>query len=213
MPTRDKDERPADGQLPAGEAAPDRAISEHRRKIIKASAAVVPAIMTIRSGAAAAMTSINLCEVKDAARANLLPESKRVLGDSVDESALDEWTRIKGKQVSHGNTTYYCAQNMSGAWECYDKDGNPPPGIPLTNPSANAAANTSANASGSLPGNSLTEAKIDAGKDVYLMAYVDTTAGGYTWYPQKIMVVRDQAASPLTGSCLCSVNPDMCDIF
>ena len=59
MPTRDKDERPVDGQPQAGEVAVDTAVSAHRRKIIKASAAIVPAIMTIRSGAAAAVTSLN----------------------------------------------------------------------------------------------------------------------------------------------------------
>lgn len=186
MPTKDKDERPVVEHQRTDNMV-EKDVSEQRRKIIKASAAAVPAIMTLRSGAAAAMTSINLCIDEDAARGNLLPENKLVWGDSIDEplGALDEWARVKGKKVTKGQSTYYCVKNMSGAWECYDSDGNPP------------------------PGSSLNDTEIEAGMDVYLLAYVDTVSGGYTWYPQKILVVQDQAASPITGSCLCSVNPDI----
>ena len=186
MPTKDKDERPVVGRAQAGDAV-KVGVSEHRRKIIKASAAAVPAIMTLRSGAAAAMTSINMCIPDDASRGNLIPENKKVWGDSFDESlgALDEWARVKGKTVTKGNSTYYCVQNMSGTWDCYDSDGKPP------------------------PGNSLHDNEIEAGMDVYLLAYVDTASGGYTWYPQRVLFVKDQAASPITGSCLTSMNPDV----
>ena len=186
MPTKDKDDRLTVAHPQTGYVAKKK-ISEHRRKIIKASAAAVPAIMTLRSGAAAAMTSINTCVADDAARGNLLPEDKRVWGDSTNEplGALDEWARVKGKKVTKGQSTYYCVKNMSGAWECYDRDGKPP------------------------PGRSLHDTEIEAGMDVYLLAYVDTVSGGYTWYPQRVLVVKDQAASPITGSCLCSVNPDV----
>ena len=186
MPTKDKDERPV-VEHPQTDDVAEKDVSEHRRKIIKASAAAVPAIMTLRSGAAAAMTSINQCTTDVAARGNLIPENKKVWGDSNDEPlrALDEWARVKGKKVTKGKSTYYCVKNMSGAWECYDSDGKPP------------------------PGNSLRDDEIEAGMDVYLLAYVDTVSGGYTWYPQTVLVVKDQAASPITGSCLCSVNPDV----
>ena len=186
MPTRDKDETPVAEDLQTGDVA-KKDVFAHRRKIIKASAAAVPAIMTLRSGAAAAMGSIHMCIEDDAARAKLLSEDKKVWGDSIDEplGALDEWARVKGKMVDKGGSRYYCVKSMSGAWECYDSDGTPP------------------------PGSSLHDGEIDAGADVYLLAYVDTASGGYTWYPQQVMAVNDQAASPITGSCLCSVNPDI----
>jgi len=187
MPTKHKDERPVVVHPETGSVATKK-ISEHRRKIIKASAAAVPAIMTLRSGAAAAMTSINQCITDDAKNGYSIPENKKVWGDSSDErlGALDEWARVKGKKVTKGQSTYYCVQNMSGAWECYDSDGRRP------------------------PGDSLHDDEIERdGMDVYLLAYVDTVSGGYTWYPQRVLVVKDQAASPITGSCLTSMNPDV----
>ena len=185
MAIKDKDDRPVIDQAQAGDSV-KRGVSEQRRKIVKASAAAVPAIMTLRSGAAAAMTSINQCIADDAQRGSLLPESAKVWGDDPGEGALDEWARVKGKCVTkNNNKTYYCVQNMSGAWECYDADGMPP------------------------QGNSLQDSEIEAGDDCYLLAYVDSASGGYTWYPQRVMVVQDQAASPITGSCLTSMNPDV----
>ena len=186
MHIKDKDDKTAAKNQSAVDLA-ERDVSEQRRKLIRASAAAVPAIMTLRSGAAAAMTSINQCIDEDAARATQISENRLVWGDSTDEplSALDEWARVKGKKVTKGQSTYYCVQNMSGAWECYDSEGKPP------------------------PGNSLQDGEIEAGMDVYLLAYVDTASGGYTWYPQKVLAVNDQAASPITGSCLTSVNPDV----
>ena len=110
-----------------------------------------------------------------------------VSGEGTDstEKGRIMWARVKGKTVTKGNSTYYCVQNMSGTWDCYDSDGKPP------------------------PGNSLHDNEIEAGMDVYLLAYVDTASGGYTWYPQRVLFVKDQAASPITGSCLTSMNPDV----
>jgi len=200
MPTRDKDERPADGQSQAGEAAVDKAVSEHRRKIIKASAAVVPAIMTIRSGAAVAMTSINQCEARDAASAALLPESEGVAGDP------DEWVRMEALEVKvvvndpkDPPTTLYGIPdngvvpgsiNNYTVW--YDEDGN--------------------TRESKMPYKEYVDVvkkkEFDAGKIVFLLCYVDTASGHYSWYPQKPVAIMDVSASAITASCLCSVNPD-----
>ena len=98
MPTRDKDERPAARDSQAGKVAVESTVSEHRRKIIKASAAVVPAIMTLRSGAAAAMTSsANRCLNKDDTPINTTSDVggiDPVLGDYEPARPLDEWLRV-----------------------------------------------------------------------------------------------------------------------
>ena len=205
MATKDTDDRPVVEQLPAGGETVNKDISRQRRKIIKASAAVVPAIMTIRSGAAVAMTSINHCEAKDAART--IPTDKLVLGDD-EPFALDEWTRVQGKQViKEGETdevtgevepeTYYCVKNDTTGWVCFDEDGAPPPGNSQTS-LVNMIDNDNDNVT-----------------DVYLLAYVDTVSGTFTYHPQKGVYSGDVLVSgqQITGSCLCSVNPDMADLF
>lgn len=181
MPTNDKDGKYTTNVSRDGEVAGKKAVSEHRRKLIKASAVAVPAVMTLRSGAAVALTSIHQCIAADAQRAADNPP-ELVWGDTEDETGHDEWTRVKGKAVNKQNTTYYCVQNSLGTWECRDSGG----GLP--------------------PGNSLQDNEIEAGTDVYLLAYVDTTIPAYTWYPKPLEV---STASPITGSCLCSVNPDI----
>jgi len=188
MPTNDKDGKSATDVSRAGEVAGEKAVSEHRRKLIKASAAVVPAVMTLHSGAAVALTSIQQCIAGDAATAAIDPP-ELVWGDTEGEGPLDEWTRVKGKEVEKQNTTYYCVKNNSNAWECYDSNGDAPPGN----------------------GNSLQDSEIEAGTDVYLLAYVDTEADAYTWYP-KSLSLEVSTATPITGSCLCSVNPDISDL-
>jgi len=183
MPTKDTDDRPVVEQLPAGGVVVTKDISKQRRKIIKASAAVVPAIMTIRSGAAAAMTSLNLCVERDALAAKGIPLSEYALGD--DEAfATDEWVRVKGLKIKSGNDSLYGVPDVGGQYTVwYDESG-----IEYT-------GNVNAN-------------QIDRGTEVYLLAYVDSASGSYNWYPQKPVAFADQQASPITGSCLCSVNPD-----
>ena len=96
MPTKDTDDRPAVEQVPAGGEAVNKDISRQRRKIIKASAAVVPAIMTLRSGAAAAAGSLTGCVDRDKARA-AGETVDTVLGDNSNDPAHDEWARVPGK--------------------------------------------------------------------------------------------------------------------
>ena len=135
-------------------------------------------------GAVAALASIHRCIAGDAARA-ALESPELVWGDTENEDLLnlDEWTRVKGKMVEKHNTTYYCVKTGS-TWECYKSDGSTPPGN----------------------GNSLQDREIEDGTDVYLLAYVDGDA--YTWYP-KNLTLEVSTATPITGSCLCSVNPDI----
>jgi len=200
MPTRDKDDRPVNKESQAGELAADKADFERRRKIIKASAAVVPAILTIRSGAAAAMTSINQCEERDAAAAALLPEDMSVVTEA------DEWVRMEAWEVkvylrgtNNPATVLYgvpesgVIPSLLGDYQVwYDEDGN-----------------TRANISPYKDYVDVVKQKeFDAGQSVFLMCYVDASAGLFNWYPQTPVVNMDQSASPITASCLCSVNPD-----
>ncbi|MDX2457484.1 MAG: hypothetical protein QNL87_08260 [Gammaproteobacteria bacterium] len=200
MPTRDKDEGPAVDQSQAGGVALDQAVSEHRRKIIRASAAIVPAIMTIRSGAAVAMASINQCEERAAASAALLPESDNVVGDP------DEWVRMEAWEIKvvvndpkdPPTTLYGVPDNgvvpslLSSYSVWYDEDGN-------TRESKNPYKEYI---------DVVKKKEFDAGKVVYLLCYVDAASGSYNWYPQRPVATLDKAASPINGSCLCSVNPD-----
>jgi hypothetical protein len=200
MPTKDKDDGPVAEYSQTGEVAVDREVSEHRRKIIKASAAIVPAIMTIRSGAAVAMTSINQCEARDAASAALLPESKGVTGDP------DEWVRMEALEIKvvvndpkdppiilYGvpdNGVVPGSLNDYTVW--YDEDGN-------TRESR-------------MPYKEYVDVvkkkEFEAGKVVFLLCYVDAASGHYSWYPQKPVAIMDVSASAITASCMCSVNPD-----
>ena len=184
MTTKDTDDRPAVEQLPAGEVAVNKGPSTQRRKIIKASVAVVPAIMTIRSGAAAALTSINMCAERDALEARDIRESKYVLGD--DEAfEMDKWVRVRGLKVQSGNVSIYSVPDVNGQYTVwYDESGEEYTG-------------------------NVNDNQIDRGTDVYLLAYVDSISGSFTFHPQGPMYFADQAASPITGYCLCSVNPDI----
>ena len=210
------------------------AVSSRRRKLIKASAIAVPAIMTLRSGAVAAAASLNGCIERDAGRA-ALESVDTVLGDNLNEPAHDEWVRVTGKagrvvtatvngtagvyygvlitdfsfayydstgvfidpglpgstgrinQIENGDAVNFYCVNQGGVWECVDEGGGPViPAVPVN-------------------------VDIDAGKDVGLLVYVATTLDGdilgHTYYP-KVAIVQDVDASPITGSCLCSVDPD-----
>ena len=207
MPTRDKDERPVAQDLQTGRVAAESAVSEHRRKIIKASAAVVPAIMTIRSGAAAAMNSINQCIEEDARRGGLLTDTDKLVwgDDPINEplDALDEWFRVAVwmVQVKVGNADVnlyglpesgIVSDNIDHYSKWYDETGS-----------------TVDSKNNSSPYTEIVKDKeFDAGKLVYVLAYVDTERPPYpyiTWYPKPL----EGEVSPITGSCLCSVNPVM----
>lgn len=164
--------------------------SNQRRKLIKASAAVLPAIMTLRSGAAAAMVSNDQCIADDAALAENLPDSKLVWGDSLDENILelDAWVRVPGRRIVVGNDILYGVPDSQGNYstgqEWYDKNGN-------------------------IYSGNVNQNKVDRGTDVYLLAYVDSEDGSYSWYPR----IAPAGANPITGSCLCSVDPTMANLF
>ena len=200
MPTRDKDERPVNGQPQAGEVTVDKTVSEHRRKIIKASAAIVPAIMTIRSGAAAAMTSVNQCEARDAAAAALLPESMNVVAEP------DEWVRMEAWEIKmvindpkdpptllYGipdNGVVPSTLEHYSVW--YDEYGNTRSAISPYKDFVDVVK----------------KKEFEAGKAVFCMCYVNAADGSFSVYPQRPVATLDIAASPITASCMCSVNPD-----
>lgn len=206
MPTKDKDERPAVEHTQTGKLAKvavDRDVSEHRRKIIKASAAAVPAIMTLRSGAAAAMASTYHCTARDnKAAMNEMTRPAYVLEASNGTLPHDTWVRVPGKRVEApggGNTPtfVYCVETGSGGapssptWQCYNKDGS------------------------AYQGN-LSVPTIDKGDDVALLAFLEFNAYGNDtgepaqFYPMiRTITEAPPGPSPLTGSCLASIHPNL----
>lgn len=226
MPIDNKESSSTGSIETSSEQAYPPAVSVQRRSLIKASAAVVPVIMTLRSGAAAAAASINTCMAKDAARAANVPQ---VL---FDEAALDEWVRVTGKvgkkvsaKVNGTVSVYYCVVlDSSNAY--YDSTGNS-----ITDNDTikkiekeidNGEANDfyCVNKAGvwdcvAETGRSVTPAvpagvDINAGKDVYLLVYVQSFDGqitGATYYP-NVARIQDQLATPCTGSCMASMDPD-----
>jgi len=122
MPTKDKDDGPVAGFTQTGEVAIDKKVSEHRRKIIKASAAVVPAIMTLRSGAAVAMASSYQCFEHGADATDVDP----VIGDG-DGIPHDEWTRMDAKPVycitGDNSKKYYALRKESTTYAWEDVEG------------------------------------------------------------------------------------------
>ena len=68
------------------DATKTTAVSTRRRRLIKASAAAVPAIMTLRSGAALALTSLD-CRDRESARAFAADKLTYI---------PDEWVRVPG---------------------------------------------------------------------------------------------------------------------
>jgi hypothetical protein len=208
MPTKDKDERPAVEHTQTGKLAKvavDRDVSEHRRKIIKASAAAVPAIMTLRSGAAAAMASTYNCTARD----NKAARNETTAPDFVLEARdgmlpHDTWVRVPGKRVEanppgSGNATtiVYCVETGSGGspssptWQCFNEDGT--------------------DYQGNLP-----VPAINDGDDVALLAFLkfnaygDDTGDNALFYPMiQTVTEAPPGPSPLTGSCLASIHPNL----
>jgi len=184
MPTRDKDDKSAIEHSVAAGVKENNVVSAHRRKLIKASVAAVPAIMTIRSGAAVALTSINQCLTADALKVAQEPPAP-VLANT---DALDEWVRVRGVKVTKNDaagtsTTYFCVEQTPGVWECWDTDGVP------------AAVTIGTD-------------EIKNGEKVNLLGYFDGVTGNYTFHP-KSLYMSDGLASPISYSCLCSLHPEM----
>lgn len=101
----DKDKLPAQNSVTTNSEAEDNAtcdsVSIRRRRFIRASAAAVPVILTLRSGAAAAAASMD-CRDNDAQAARANPPDS-VLGDLAGDPAHDQWLRIfanVGKKIT-----------------------------------------------------------------------------------------------------------------
>jgi hypothetical protein len=205
MATKDTDDRPVVEQLPAGGETVNKDISRQRRKIIRASAAAIPAIMTLRSGAVAAMASTYDCTVRD----NKAAMNETTAPDYILEAASDgmlphdHWVRVPGKRVEAnppggGNdpVTVYCVETGSGGlpqsptWQCFYENGD--------------------DFDGSLPSGT-----IDDGDDVALLAFLnfndygDDTGENALFYPIKTVQPAPPGYSPLTGSCLASIHPNL----
>ena len=208
MSTTDKDAA-ASPDLKKDTVSPERppadmSASLQRRKLIKASAAAIPAIMTLRSGAAAAMTSTYHCTARD----NTFAREQGVdfVLEAVDQVLPhDNWLRITGKKVTkthQGQTfTFYCVETGEGTvpalgdWQCFNEaDGSeytgPPPPINSND--------------------------ITRGKTVALLAFLEfdehgnDTGAPVLYYPRILQVApAPPGYSPLTGSCLSSIHPNL----
>ena len=232
MPTN-KFDSPATGTPGSEGHQAETPVSSRRRQLIKASAAAVPAIMTLRSGAAAA-TSLNGCLERDADRAAIeLGDADKVLGDDASETALDEWVRVEGRA---GQRITVTGGNAAGVYDCIVKDDSSlayydsngvfiDPNTPGNNGVLNQIKNGDAinfycilklgawecvDEGGNLIDTTVPDTAVDAGKMVYLLVYVLSFNGhitGATYHPHPPRVL-DQPADPITGSCLCSVDPN-----
>lgn len=183
----------------------DKPISQQRRKLIKASAAAVPAVMTLRSGAAAAMGSTYHCTARDnkLAMAEINDTSDLAL-EVTPEFPHDHWVRVFGKRVKQNpnSSPYYCTLTGNGVddvvsgWQCFDVDG-----AELTADNWPSWLNSTA---------------IARGDDVALLAFLDfdqygnDTSAPIQYYPMIQMVSpAPPGRSPLTGSCLSSIHPNL----
>jgi len=202
MPTSDKDERPAVEDKQSGRVAVDGDVSQHRRKIIKASAAALPAIMTLRSGAAAAMASTYNCTARDnkLAQEEITTPEDYVLEAIDDILPHDHWVRVPGKRVptkdQNVEIIVYCVETGSGGstnsptWQCFKEDGSD-------------------------YGGNLNAQTIGRGEDVALLAFLnfndygDDTGENALFYPIKTVQPAPPGYSPLTGSCLASIHPNL----
>ena len=155
MPTNKKDSQatPADviGGMQSERLTEISGISSQRRKLIKASAAAVPALMTLRSGAAAAVASSYQCLDRGATVDN------KILGDEDSDPSNDQWVRVEakpGKIVTYTNgantINLYCTRRISpptnswdliDGWDFYDSNGDKIKNLPSGNAIINAWPN------------------------------------------------------------------------
>lgn len=234
MSTRDKDESPVVEHPQADKVAVDRDISDHRRKIIKASAVAIPAIMTLRSGAAAAINSSYQCLNHPGADNENID---LVLGDDVNDPPHDEWVRMEakpGKIVTYTTggsantvTLYGIRKNVTTAtwddwrgWDYYDDQG-PVNANSLNNNNFQTAWPMAVEfycVPGELSG--LTCISEQGGAPIDLPAVVETAVNASTtsvfllaYYNQAngditfYPMPKEMAVSPITESCMCSIRP------
>ena len=239
MPAKDKDAvNTLDTRKGIGSTAGrvvGKSVSHQRRKVIKASAAAIPAIMTLRSGSVAAMASVYQClnhpGVDTTNIDPVLGDGLNVDGYEVVEPSHDEMVRLEMKPILiiQGNKAYWAIRNEDGyswnkplgwTWFTEKNDGS----LKTIDPSKNnniekgwdiritcyctlddpmvCIAET-----GSILSLPLPEAFIQIIKDSIFttknMAYFDQNTGLLIPYP-----LEPGDALPLTGSCLCSINPD-----
>lgn len=108
-------------------AALNQAVSENRRRLLKAAAFGAPMIATLKSGAAAATASARQCITNDAAA----PDPQGILTPDDDLTLLDQYIYQEGQQytVYDGDgvaSIYYLVQNK---W--YNGTGSPIISSPL----------------------------------------------------------------------------------
>lgn len=189
MPSHDKDSVATPRCVADAPAADRHDVSGNRRKLLKASAAAVPAIMTLRSGAAMAVASIHQCTQQDALRAAQEQPAQELLASQ----AADEWVRVSGWRVEDKGSIYYCVKQDTGDWLCYDANGTAVTDADILKKIEKDAGDTSKSVEVNL---------------LCYMQFVDgEPTGAITHYP-RIAVINDLRATAVTGSCLASMTPD-----
>jgi len=170
-------------------------ISSQRRKLIKASAAAIPAVMTLRSGAASAMSAYG-CTTHDNTLARNEPAAQVLDPDINGALTHDHWIRVPGLRVpipGGGGSVAYCI-NIQGTYTCYDENGQPYTGSGNSSWNDNFIENH--------------------GDNVALLAYLNFDANGDDTGEQELFYPLIQTVtpappgySPLTYSCLSSIHP------
>jgi len=157
--------------------------------------------MTLRSGAAAAMASTYNCTARDnkLAQEEITTPEDYVLEASDGILPHDHWVRVPGKRVHTKDQSVdiivYCVETGPGGshadtWQCFNEDGTDYQG-------------------------NLNENKIESGDDVALLAFLnfndygDDTGENALFYPIKTVQPAPPGYSPLTGSCLASIHPNL----
>ena len=218
------------------DATKTTAVSTRRRRLIKASAAAVPAIMTLRSGAALALTSLD-CRDRESARAFAADNLTYI---------PDEWVRVPGIPGDR-----VCIFNEATATtDCYyhhDQEFYDVEGKKLSSNPTNSAIKEKITELISPPsttcyfvntaykgddgwecayaqngvalldqniGHALAEAlNNNTVQVVHLLAYIawcDDQVCDITYYPLQ-QVAGDLSAEQVTTSCMCSVDPTYTD--
>lgn len=241
MPTKDKDKTSSQGPGNATISPPGTGAGKsdfnQRRKLLKITAAAVPAIMTLRSGAAAAMASVYQCLNHPGADTTNID---LVLGDEWDEDddssdlPHDEWVRMAakpGKMVTFVNgkgklKTVYCLRANDTSYEWDEVEGwigyfknKKQNGFKLRNRSRFMAEWPNATAFYCLPGDPSGWNCVDETGAVILPTIPDhaisrSEAQVYLLvnYDQETGIlayypVVQEVGVPITGSCLCSIDP------
>jgi hypothetical protein len=236
MPRKNKDGRPAVEHSQTGKVDVNKVVSARRRTIIKASAVAVPAIMTLRSGTAAAMNSSYQCFLHGADATNVDP----VIGDG-DGIPHDEWTRMDAKPVycvtgnnnkssyalRKENTTYTWDQVEGWDWYPFNFSSN---GKILSTPEeilgdahipgawggrtavyctpADPTGWNCIDEDGNLVNTTIPDQAIsDCNVIVKLLVYYDPDSGYMGYYPMTNELPG--VALAITESCMCSIRPDI----